>query len=96
MYPLRPPPLVLHAALLTSSLLLGCATREVPARYPASSAAAPDAQQAVPLAVTTSLKQDPPLPGDAQDGWERLHDDNNAQPAAPAPHSHHGHHHHGH
>jgi hypothetical protein len=53
-------------------LSLGCASREVPARFPQSSAASPEAPAGVSLTVTQALASEPPLPGLEQQGWQGL------------------------
>ena len=62
-------------------LSLGCASREVPARFPQSSAASPEAPAGASLPVTQALASEPPLPGLEQHGWQGL---NESTPAADA------------
>lgn len=74
--------LVSRAVLLGAvSTLWSCATRDVPARYPASSAASEQAATPPLPSVTTSLEDEPPLVDEAYGG-----------PRTPD----HGAHHHGH
>ena len=67
-----------------------CASRDVPQRYPESSAASPSAHAAPPAVVTRALHSEPPLPGTASEGWEGL-----ASESAPDPHANHEGHGHG-
>lgn len=77
-------------------LVLGCASREVPSRYPETSAASPKAPAGASLQVTQALASEPPLPGTEAPGWQGLNDA--AQPTgtsteAADPHAQHrGHH----
>lgn len=64
-------------------LVLGCASREVPARYPETSAASPEASVGASLQVTRTLASDPPLPGTEAPGWQGLSDI--AQPTGTSP-----------
>ena len=76
-------------------LSLGCASREVPARFPESSAASPEAPAGVALSVTQALASEPPLPGLEQHGWQGLDESTpSAGDAGPVdPHAaHRGHH----
>lgn len=75
-------------------LLVGCATREVPTRYPESSPASPAAGAAAPLAVTRALDEEPPLPGSEGTDWKGLRDGTPQVPSHEA-HEHHGGHSHG-
>lgn len=78
-------------------LLLGCASRDVPTRYPESSAASLDAPTGGSLVVTRALAADPPLPGTHADGWQGLEDDSQtAEEAAGTPRHNHLGDHHGH
>ena len=65
-------------------LVAGCASREVPARYPDSSAASPHAPSAQPLNVVTSLQGDEPVAHQEADA------------GASEGHAHHHGHDHGH
>lgn len=56
------------AALVAS----GCSSREVPASFPPSSPASPSATEAPHAEVARSLREDPPLPGAATEGWAGL------------------------
>lgn len=73
-------------ALAIAAALAGC-TRALPAAFPPSSAASPDALEGRPRAVGLALTEEPPLPGERREGWEGLGQ------AAP---SRHGGHRHGH
>jgi hypothetical protein len=76
-------------------LSLGCASREVPARFPQSSAASPEAPAGVSLTVTQALASEPPLPGLEQHGWQGLDESTPSAVDAGAvdPHAaHRGHH----
>lgn len=66
-------------------LAAGCASRDVPARYPATSAASPKGAAGPVLHVTKSLEGDP-TGGD----YEK------PDAGSENPHAHHGGHHHGH
>ncbi|AUX28690.1 MULTISPECIES: hypothetical protein [Sorangium] len=81
-----------NALLMLVVALAGCAPRSVPASFPASSAASPQAAEAPSPRIGVALAEDPPLPGEPTAGWVGL------EPAsAPGadPHQHHHHHHHG-
>ena len=74
-------------------LLAACATRDVPASYPESSAASPKAPAAPALQVTQALAGDPPPPGATAAGWHGL-DAQRADGGAVDPHARHrGHQH---
>lgn len=53
----------------------GCASRNVPAAYPKTSAASPSATEAPTAVVTRALQTDPPLPGAGAEGWSGLESD---------------------
>ena len=76
-------------ALPLLAALAGCASRTVPAHFPASAAASPEAGPAPPAPVTAALDGDPPLPGQPVTHWPGL----GHQPRDPAP-QHGGHHDH--
>jgi hypothetical protein len=75
-------------AWLAAGLLgiVACASREVPASYPKSSAASPQAAPGPVQPVTRALASDPPMPGAASTGSSGLG-------PAPAQQGHEGHHH---
>ncbi len=76
----------------SAALLAGCATRALPRAFPTTSAAAPSASAATPAPVTTTLRSDPPLPGDDVAEWAGLEDAEPTQGAAAPPvHDHAGH-----
>lgn len=75
--------------LAVSTLLAGCASRSVPARFPETSPASSSAPEGGRASVTRALDEDPPLPGSSTDGWPGL-----APTSDPAPTGHE--HHHGH
>jgi len=79
--------LVIGLILAASS---ACASRSVPGRYPAQSAASPQASAAPVAVVTRALAGDPPLPGEDHTGWAGL------APKPGKPKSSHGAPHHGH
>jgi hypothetical protein len=76
-------------------LLIGCASRDVPTRYPESSAASLEAPTGRSATVTQALAGDPPLPGE-ESTWQGLEDSTPAANDADTPvdpHAHHrGHH----
>ena len=76
-------------------LLLGCASRDVPSRFPESSAASLAAPAGASLPVTHALASEPPMPGSQAPGWQGLNESTTApNTEAPAdPHAQHrGHH----
>ncbi len=76
----------------SAALLAGCATRALPPAFPATSAAAASAPAAAPAPVTTTLRSDPPLPGDDLAEWAGLEAAEPTRGAAPSrPHDHAGH-----
>jgi len=74
----------LVAALALAGLGLDACGREVPASWPAQSAASPEADPAPPAIVTQAASEHPPLPGEAS-SWVGL-----GEPG-PASHDHAGH-----
>jgi len=69
--------------------IAGCASREVPARYPDTSAASPRASAAKRSPAALALKSDPPLPDADTKGWPGLTPTgNNAAPSAHEGHRH--------
>jgi hypothetical protein len=73
--------------LLLAVMLLGAAcSRELPSQWPTSSPASPSAAELPPAAVTLAVDDDPPLPGEAADGWFGLD-----RPATSNGHQHGGH-----
>ncbi len=79
------------AAALTSA---ACSSRAVPAAWPRTAAASPEAPEAPAAPGPIALSSDPPLPGESAPGWEGLDDDAGAAPDdAAAPQHHHGMHH---
>jgi hypothetical protein len=71
--------------------LPACGAQATPQR-PSGSAASLSEPEAARAPVARALREDPPLPGTAAEGWEGLQ-----QPAGAAgsdPHEHHQHHHH--
>jgi hypothetical protein len=73
------------SAAIAVALASAC-TRSVPSEFPARSAASPGAEQAPARVLARAIREEPPLPGEAMDGWEALGD--------PADESSHGEHHH--
>jgi hypothetical protein len=57
------------AGAFSCALLLACATRSVPRDPPASSAASPRAEAAPATPAAVVLREDPPLPGEADADW---------------------------
>ncbi|WP_437814548.1 hypothetical protein [Sorangium sp. So ce1078] len=93
---MKPPHLAGPSALLMLvAVLAGCAPRSLPASFPASSAASPQAGEAPSSRIGVALSEDPPLPGEPTAGWVGL-DPAPAPGAGADPHQHHRHHHHGH
>ncbi len=76
-------------ALLLLAALAGCASRTVPAQFPASAPASPGAGAAPPAQVTAALDGDPPLPGQPVTHWPGL--DHEPRDSAPQPGGHHDH-----
>ncbi len=76
--------------LASLAALAGC-SRSVPAEFPRASAASAEASAAPPARVGLAIEEEPPLPGEAREGWEAL---DRGTPAA-GHHGHHGHHGHG-
>ncbi len=80
-----------NALLMLVAALAGCAPRTLPASFPASSAASPQAAEAPSPRIGVALSEEPPLPGEPAAGWVGL------EPAGPRrgadPHQHHHHHH---
>jgi outer membrane protein, heavy metal efflux system len=60
--------------MVASVLLVGCATRSVPDRFPANSAASPGSPEGAAARTTRALEEDPPLPGESIEGWDGLQD----------------------
>jgi outer membrane protein, heavy metal efflux system len=60
--------------------LSACRSRELPARFPDSSPASPEAAAARPATVTTALDEEPPLPGEPAARWPGLAASESAQP----------------
>jgi len=60
------------ALLATLSALVGCAPRALPASFPSSSAASPNAPEAPPPRIGVALLEDPPPPGESTEGWYGL------------------------
>jgi hypothetical protein len=58
--------------LLLAAGLTGCATRALPAAFPAHAAASTAAQPAPEAKVTTALRGEPPLPGNDTSEWSGL------------------------
>lgn len=96
--------------LLSLGLLAvsACASRSVPATYPAGAPASTHAGESRPADVTRALRVDPPYPDESAEGWSGLlapttnepaapaaSDGVRVAPAAPTGHEHHGGHHHG-
>lgn len=79
--------LALAAALAASPL--GCASRTVPARFPAPAAASPASPPAPAALVTRALASEPPLPGEPVSDWPGLR----AAETGDAAHAGHGGHH---
>ncbi|WP_437876991.1 hypothetical protein [Sorangium sp. So ce513] len=79
------------ALLILVAALAGCAPRNRPASFPASSAASPQAAEAPPPRIGVALSEDPPLPGEPTTGWVGLE----SAGAGADPHQHHHHHQHG-
>ncbi|MSP63463.1 MAG: hypothetical protein EXR72_24585 [Myxococcales bacterium] len=80
--------------VLVGGMVAACAS--FPERFPASSAASPEAPEAARANVTASLGSDPPLPGEpvgASRGLERGPDAPAATPDAGTATEHGGHHH---
>jgi hypothetical protein len=76
-------PMILVAALSLAPLA-GCASRQRPTDYPATSAASPQSSAAAPAVVTQAFQDDLDASAPAPEG-----------PATPTPEDHHhGHHHH--
>jgi hypothetical protein len=69
----------------------GCASRAVPASYPANGPLSPQAPEAAPAQVTVALRGEPPLPGEGSAGWTGLEAGDPAHTPA-VDHSHHHHH----
>jgi hypothetical protein len=95
------------AALTVGAALIGtlaaACSRALPASFPSSSAASPEAPEASAAPVGVVLAADPPLPGEPNGGWTGLDGAGSAAaPAmeghqhhhAPAPEGGHEHHHH--
>ncbi|WP_437636235.1 hypothetical protein [Sorangium sp. So ce854] len=82
----------LNALLILVAALAGCAPRNRPASFPASSAASPQAAEAPPPRIGVALSEDPPLPGAPTTGWVGLE---SGAGAGADPHQHHHHHQHG-
>jgi hypothetical protein len=51
---------------------IACASRSVPEGFPVASAASEASPEVPPEVVTRSIQEDPPLPGEAHDGWNGL------------------------
>ena len=79
----------LFALLPVTAALAGCTPRAVPASFPASSAASPQAAEAPAPRVGIALAEDPPLPGESTEGWYGL-EPKGGQGAQPHHHHHHG------
>jgi hypothetical protein len=87
------------ALFLFATLAGGCATRAMPAAFPSTTAASPQAREAARTPVVTTLRSDPPLPGEPLAGWSGLEpaiaapppSDAPARPAAPKGSNHHAH-----
>jgi hypothetical protein len=73
------------AAVLSLAPLTGCASRQRPTEYPATSAASPQASAAAPAVVTQSLQDDLQTSSSAPTA---------ENPASTSPEHPHGHHHH--
>lgn len=72
--------------MLLSAVLAGCAARTLPPRFPNGSAASPQSAEAPKARVVTTLKSDPPLPGNEANEWAGL------EQAPPSPNPTHGEH----
>lgn len=70
----------------------GCASREVPASFPPSSAASERAGEAPPAVVTASLDAEPPL-SDDEAGTHAEHGPSTRDASGPTPTQHGGGHH---
>jgi hypothetical protein len=77
--------LLAASALLTASLG-ACVSRQVPAAYPASSAASADARQASPAELNQAFQNDAPNPSG---GSDPAGPPNSAQPQQEHQHGHH-------
>ncbi len=60
--------------LLLSLTLTAACSPTLPARFPESSAASSEAEAAPVTPVGRALREEPPLPGEPQTGWEGLED----------------------
>lgn len=76
--------------------LAGCATRTLTKAFPKGAPASPAAAPAPPAALTRSLREDPPLPGDDVTGWAGLEPEESRRdaPADAGDASREGHRHH--
>ncbi len=72
--------------MLLGALLAACAARTLPPRFPNGSAASPQSAEAPKARVVTTLKSDPPLPGEEASDWAAL------EQAPPSPNPSHGEH----
>lgn len=76
--------------VLVGTLLGGCATRAVPTKFPNGSAASLATAEAPKPVVLTTLRADPPLPGEPSSDWAGLDAPTDEQSSAgrAAPHRH--------
>lgn len=63
------------ALALSVALSASCGGRSVPSRFPAQSAASPEACEAPVDDPTVALTSDPPLPGETTGAWRGLDPD---------------------